>query len=1181
MAKSAAKSIVDRTVDTRTIFPKSVKSDVTTANLEDSRNTQHPPNNVQHRVRVRKKHEHLVAKQLYRVERQCQTSRNKPVAGTNVCTPERDKTQFFSPTSPSDVNSSFAPTSNRSGSVLPPSVTVSGFCLSNRPVNLVGSLRKIAVDCARGRSRGDEPLPKRVMTLGKKKETMRSPMLSSIHTQLDCKSVEATLSVNQSQIQSSKNPINPATEDIKTETSSTPVGNADRSVLQSPDHIESGLLVERPPLLLLDESTWETESPHTNSLVSSALLDIDQQLSIQSPSKPQKFIRACSINQAQSNVTLLQGERISTVSPDSHSIVASQPTSVQPQLPHPVHPRFAGFGSTKEAATNKNTGIAFPQVRPSQEQAFTSKTEHIKETETAMNGVSVTNNTDKRTCSSPLLTKSELGRVRETIGRIMDELIITERSYCRSLYVFSEVVAKTVCTKSGVRLKELRLLFPRCLPDLYSVHMKMLHRMDSGLEVILKPGIRSPRSQRNTCVSLPFVALLDSLSEPSDSGNQRQASVSSPTHQPIESTFSALYKRYLSEFTVAMKTMRKLSRQSSRFRQTLKRLQQHPECDGFDFSAFLLAPVQRLPRYLLLVKQLSRQFAKLVSTSFGLVIGHSSLPINMALAQTTQIEDRLHKLLVYLDSQLATYLEKPTGLQPNGVCSSKDLQSDFAQTQTSSPDNQTKTRLIDSPNELEKTSSKGIWSQVQWDFIRNKEKRSESVVSISEVSLVGSVVNQAEVHLNSIIPKCPVLTNNPQLLLPSRSVTTPQQLLQNCHMVELDSDDCRCKQPNISVNAHDDDRTVEFQAHCPPAAIHSTLEQHENNQPSSPELESLILQPLCNTASLSIPCSTDSNTQTSPQVAWSKPLIDPLSNNFCNACKVTLLAQTSDAVNREQSSVFNQMATQDPTSRCPIATNVQRHKSEPSGFSTLSKGRLSGHDEHILSEEQVYFSTTQLTSSRWDSNDPMHSCTSPHTGVTSTANVQRALSDPCKVHLKKDEMQSENHLRPRRDRTSQLERTKSVAVAYRPEGQKSSSGKTGSLWKISLRNLFRRKTDAENSRKKMSANHPSKNEELSNGDCERFSCFNNPSIQNVHPTTPIQTMDEVDASCLVQKRRTFEFLPECNTYRNPPLAFVRSRYPLQTKPTSVIEQDLDMAAKNINTNQEVFLDETGNPCFEI
>ncbi|KAA3682373.1 uncharacterized protein DEA37_0000599 [Paragonimus westermani] len=244
----------------------------------------------------------------------------------------------------------------------------------------------------------------------------------------------------------------------------------------------------------------------------------------------------------------------------------------------------------------------------------------------------------------------------------------------------------------------------------------------------------------------------------------------------------------------------------------------------------------------------------------------------------------------------------------------------------------------------------------------------------------------------------------------------------------------------------------------------------------------------------------------------------------------------------------------------------------------------------------------------------MHCCTSPYTGVTATANVQRALSDPCKVHFEKDEMQSENHLGPLtelmhrfyrltslqlqsdqfimnrsaslqtfswRDRTSQLERTKSVAVAYRPEGQKSPSGKTWSLWKISLRNLFRRKTDAENSRKMVSDNHLSKNEELSNRDCELFSCSNNHPVQNVHSTTPIQTIDELDASCLVQKRRTSEFLPECNKYRNPPLAFVRSRYPIQTKPISVIEQGLNMAGKYTNAEQEVFLDETGNPCFEV
>ncbi|KAF7232322.1 hypothetical protein EG68_05899 [Paragonimus skrjabini miyazakii] len=1164
MTKSAAKPIVGRNVDARTMFTKSERPDITTEK-SDSTNAHHHLNNVQNRVRVLKRNEHLVAKRLYRVERQRQISQNKRAVRTNVCTPERDRTQFSIPTSPSDVESSFAHTSDLSGSCVTSPISVSGSRLSDRSPNLVGSLRKIAVDCAGGRGRGDEPLSKRVMTPGKKHSTTQPPVVSSLHSRSDCKSARATLGVNQSRIQSIETSIHPSTEGTSSEISSTSVGSVDPSVLKSPHHIEPQLLIERPRLLLFDESTRESESPHTNSLVSSALLDmihIDQPLSIQSPIEPQKIIRTCSAKQIQPNAKHPQPDWVLTSPLGSHSVMASPATSLRPQSPHSTHVDFTQVDLNKGAATDKITGSASSQVRPSQDQTFSSKAEH--KPETTMNGVSI--NRDKRSSSSPVLTKSEVGRVSEIIGRILDELVITERSYCRSL-----------------------LLFPRCLPDLYSVHIKMLHRMDSGLKDFLKAGICSSRPHPETYVSLPFAVLLDSLSEPLDSQNRRQAPVSNRTQEPIESTFSTLYKRYLSEFTVAMKTMRKLSRQSSRFKQTLKRLQQHPECDGFDFSAFLLAPVQRLPRYLLLIKQLSRQFVKLVSTSSSLVIGQSCLPINIALVQTTQIEERLHNLLVYLDSQLATYLEKPTGLQQNVVCSPKDVQADFAQRQTISPDIQTKPPSKNCSNGPEKSSSEGIWPRVRRAFSENKKE------SISEVSFVENMVNQSDVHRNSDSPEHQVLSDNPQLSLSAQHVTTPQQALQNYHMIELDSDDSRCKQPNINASTQEEERKVEFQTRCLPTSVQSTSEQPENTQTSGPELESFIVQPFCNTASLSIPSFTDSNTQTSPHVAWSIPLIDPLSNNFCNACKVTLLTQPSDAVNDEQSRDVTQMATYDPTTQCPFTTIVQRHTSEPLGFLPLSKARSFGLDDHILSEEQIYFSTTQLNSSRWDPNNPNQSYELPYT-VTSTANVQRALSDPCKVHLEKNQLKNTKRLQfdqfdenpsaslqtfSQRGRSLKLERTKSVAVVHTLEGQKLPSGKTGSSWKISLRNLFRRKAEGENSQKRMSASNSSKNAELTNIECEQFNRFNDPSLQNVLPTTSIQTREELNASSLLQRQKPLELLSECNTFLNPASTFVRCRYPIQTKPTTILEQELNMATDYTNIEHEVFIDETGNPCFEV
>lgn len=64
--------------------------------------------------------------------------------------------------------------------------------------------------------------------------------------------------------------------------------------------------------------------------------------------------------------------------------------------------------------------------------------------------------------------------------------------------------------------------------------------------------------------------------------------------------FFEMYSAYMNEFKVAMKTLAKYEHSSQAFRQELR--SQQIECDGLPLSAFLLTPVQRLPRYELLLK---------------------------------------------------------------------------------------------------------------------------------------------------------------------------------------------------------------------------------------------------------------------------------------------------------------------------------------------------------------------------------------------------------------------------------------------------------------------------------------------------------------------------------------------------------------------------------------------------
>ncbi|XP_037073296.1 guanine exchange factor for Rac 30-like [Pollicipes pollicipes] len=68
-----------------------------------------------------------------------------------------------------------------------------------------------------------------------------------------------------------------------------------------------------------------------------------------------------------------------------------------------------------------------------------------------------------------------------------------------------------------------------------------------------------------------------------------------------------MYTTYVAGFPELLNTFYRLCRTSSQFAEFLKSRQQHPNCHGLDLAALLLSPVQRVPRYLLLLQQLLRR----------------------------------------------------------------------------------------------------------------------------------------------------------------------------------------------------------------------------------------------------------------------------------------------------------------------------------------------------------------------------------------------------------------------------------------------------------------------------------------------------------------------------------------------------------------------------------------------
>lgn len=78
-----------------------------------------------------------------------------------------------------------------------------------------------------------------------------------------------------------------------------------------------------------------------------------------------------------------------------------------------------------------------------------------------------------------------------------------------------------------------------------------------------------------------------------------------PSHPPL-SLQGALnaYLSFVGHFPGAIATLRHWMHGRPDFRDFLTRCRQDPRCDGLDMAAFMLTPVQRLPRLILLVREL-------------------------------------------------------------------------------------------------------------------------------------------------------------------------------------------------------------------------------------------------------------------------------------------------------------------------------------------------------------------------------------------------------------------------------------------------------------------------------------------------------------------------------------------------------------------------------------------------
>ncbi|XP_064621411.1 uncharacterized protein LOC135484162 isoform X3 [Lineus longissimus] len=155
--------------------------------------------------------------------------------------------------------------------------------------------------------------------------------------------------------------------------------------------------------------------------------------------------------------------------------------------------------------------------------------------------------------------------------RVARELVETEKKFCSNLWTIIDFLVEAVKSSGTVSARDMSVLFPPSLPSLYELHSSLLLKMEDRLASWKLQGI-----------------LGDIFGRISDSN----------------SDFFPLYQCYVNEFPSALEMIRKSAKHSQKFKKLVRDLQGHPACQGLDLGAYLLTPIQRPPRYVLLLKQM-------------------------------------------------------------------------------------------------------------------------------------------------------------------------------------------------------------------------------------------------------------------------------------------------------------------------------------------------------------------------------------------------------------------------------------------------------------------------------------------------------------------------------------------------------------------------------------------------
>ncbi|CAD5119287.1 DgyrCDS7914 [Dimorphilus gyrociliatus] len=158
-------------------------------------------------------------------------------------------------------------------------------------------------------------------------------------------------------------------------------------------------------------------------------------------------------------------------------------------------------------------------------------------------------------------------------NNVAQELYETEKKYCNNLWILLDHFAEPIRKSEVISSKELSTMLPQVLITLYQSHCTILQKLEDRV------SHSSNYKGMFGDIFARFIADTD--------GELFQH-----------------YQKYVREFPDAILQIKKSCRTCPKFRKFLRQQLDDPVCEGLDLGSFLLTPVQRIPRYVLLLKQM-------------------------------------------------------------------------------------------------------------------------------------------------------------------------------------------------------------------------------------------------------------------------------------------------------------------------------------------------------------------------------------------------------------------------------------------------------------------------------------------------------------------------------------------------------------------------------------------------